>query len=421
MEFLVRAARSSPVTAALTAAALVVFLATDGRAAWGAGELWQLERAWGAVVPLGWTAVDDQQLSGPLDLWSGEWWRIPLSSLHHIGVVHLLVNLAVGWVLLPKLEVRWGPWRTGLFVVSAAFVTSVPEYLFEGYLQGVSGVLCAVFGALLVLRQSDPDLAEELPDEVVGGSLLLLAAMLITSWLEIMPVANLAHFSGLCYGWVTAWCCAQPQVATRGRRLFFLLGHALVVAAYLAVLHPVWIGRYHWNRAMSDDGTLRQDAQAAADVQRALELDPSLSALWRATSSTNGQEANRLGAWQRLVKALAANPTDRHCWADARRLWRRLAVSADREAAVRIVQQELGDAAESWLQEVRRIVTPPVLIAPGRPPEPPPHLRALVAPPTAPPAYEPPPAGWPWSPSGPREPRPFDPAHPDSAAEGRLM
>src|SRR5687768_5532447 len=63
------------------------------------------------------------ELSGPFDLWAGEWWRVPLGGLHHASWWHLgLVSLAflyLGGCLEPRLPKA----VYGLFLLGAIFVT----------------------------------------------------------------------------------------------------------------------------------------------------------------------------------------------------------------------------------------------------------------------------------------------------------
>jgi hypothetical protein len=71
----------APITTLSQMAMVGVFVATFGIADVTNRPLWELRRQWGSVESLSWVTADEQpprvlepNLSGPFDLWDGEWW-----------------------------------------------------------------------------------------------------------------------------------------------------------------------------------------------------------------------------------------------------------------------------------------------------------------------------------------------------------
>lgn len=419
-------ARQAPVTAATTIACCAIYLGTFGVASLSDQELWSLQRSTGAVVTLTWVLKDarvadvvDAQMYGYFDVWNGDWWRVPASAFHHVGLAHLLCNMLANVYQGRWLETRWGSWRYALFIGGASLVSMIPEYLLEQAVHGYSGVLCAIFGALAAQRRWDRWVADRVTPEFVVWALAALVAMIFTTALEILPVANLAHFAGLAYGWGTAELCCSPRRTLRLTRALFVAAHAALVVPYWLVVHPYWLGRYHWYLADSGRAGVTRPADER-EASAALQHDPSIAALWRQRAELDLQRSDRLSAWRNLLNGLRYCPSDGKSWSAARRVWRRLVVSDDADAARQIVQDVFGADAGVWLHELRRQAPPPVLIAPDRPAIPTQPLPVEVA--ERPPEWEPPPDDWHNEPlDAPATPRPFDPARPDSAAEGVLL
>lgn len=416
-----RLARRAPVTTCSWLLLVAVYLGTHGLAGDSATRLSQLRRTWGSVESLNWVIIDggrmevvDPELHGPFDLWDGQWWRVPLSVIHHVNLLHLLLNASFVVMFGPLLEQRWGAWRYGLFLGSSAMVSMPWELLLGLYGMGYSGVCCAIFGALLALRPRDPELQVRLPDESVAWMLAGLVGMVLLTWADILQIGNLAHFTGLAYGWV-----AGIATGVRARRIAIAACHVLLIVPYWFLVHPVWLGRYQWYLADMAQRSQRSREIDIDRMQRAVALDPRLARAWRILADDALRNGDVLLAWERLLRGLEHNPSDEAQWQAARKLWRRLVATSHQPDAMKMVQDRFGNAADRWLLELRRTIPPPVLIAPHRPPEPT-HVVAEAPPPQ--PEWEPPPAkGWSlrWRPpSDPPELNPFDP---HSAVEGETL
>lgn len=413
--------RRAPVTTLTSIILVMVFLATH-RPWLDAPPVHDLRRTWGAVEILTWVQTDgtryeyvNRDLSGPFDVWDGAWWRVPLSTLHHANLWHLLLNVSGLVVFGPWLEVRWGTGKYSVFLVASALVSLVPEYLLGHYALGFSGVCCAVFGSLWKLREQDPDLELQLTEEVVFWMIGGLIAMWALTVVNVVSIANGAHFAGLAYGYLTATISPRSWMA----RSAYLISHLLLIPAYGCIIHPVWNGKYHLYQA---DVYRLRDSQNSPDTKRlhwALQCDPQLTGVWRILAREKVRQGKLLDGWQLLLRGLKYNPSSEALWQDARRLWRRMAATDLRESALSICGELFGAESSVWLAEIRRVVPPPILIAPDRPVEPTSldvqrQEHTLLS-------WEPPPddrwGRWSEQPALP----PVDPADPRSAVEGELL
>jgi hypothetical protein len=291
----------------------------------------------------------------------------------------------------------------------------IPMYVIESYGHGYSGVICAILGALFVVRRSHPQSAAQISDGVVITSLVILVGMWVFTELGAIHVANLAHFTGLAYGWGVAKAVTMRWPVRWG----MVAAHALLVVPYWAVTHPVWNGRYHWYRAGVTPSGQIAPQEDPAELAEAVRCDPSLAGAWRLLAEEAERRDQPLEAWRLTLHGLRAGSTNARLWASARRQWRRFAVDPEREVAVTFVRELFGDDAEHLLGELRRLHPPPVLIAPDRPVGPAPEMLQAAAEPIA------------WQPTssetwrvltddGPRL-TDFDPADPRSAVEGERL
>lgn len=350
-----RLLREAPVTTGCVVVCVVLFLLTTGPLQTDAEHREALDRFGAVIDRMFIKPVDtrslfvERDLRGPIALWQGQFWRIPMCAFHHVDWFHLAANslsaLALGWLLEP----RWGTRRMLLFLVPAAILPMIPEFLAGNYVLGFSGVVAAMFGALCVLRETDKDLAEDFPIEAVylGGALLAMGV--IVSMLQLSPVANLAHMTGFFYGAIaasaiTGWPWGQ-RAALIGRFAFLMLAAA---ALYL-VSHPFWDGDYHWYLAMRTNDA----EQRYAELQRAASLKPQSLGIWRQLASEQLQRGEPMAAWKTLLVGLSHNPTDPQFLLHARRSWRAVIISPGRAEAERVLREVFGELAETWENQFR--------------------------------------------------------------------
>jgi len=410
----------APVTFCLLVLLAMVFAGTHGRAGDSRTDLVRLQRAWGAVTQLTWVESDAHravvrhpELHGPFDLWDGEWFRVPISALHHADFWHLFLNSLSVALLGRLLETAWGSWRYLAFLAGATLSTMLPESLLGHAVLGYSGVVCALFGALIVLRKTDPLVALQVSDGAVVVGLASLVGMWLLTELGLIHIANVTHFTGLAYGWGVA-TVARGGVLWRAG---LVAAHLLLVVPYWSVTHPVWVGRYHWYRAGLTTAGRIADREDSARLQQAVARDRSLGAVWLLLAQDAELRQQPLEAWRLALNGLSVQPTDVELWMYARRLWRQVAITPRRDDAIAMANELFGDQASSLLAELRRLRPPPVLIAPDQPIGRPAEIADAK-----PPAWQPQSEDVSrlWSRSR-QEPLRVDPLDPRSAVEGELL
>ncbi len=321
--------RESPVTTITLALCAVIFAYTHGGPLLGWGDTSALQRRSGAITAQVWVHNDGREIRviepeffGPIDLWKGQWWRIPICSFHHGDLIHILCNLSAVWFLSPWLERRFGALWMTLFILSASAISLLPEFLAGHEAIGYSGVICAIFGALWALRRNDRELQDDLTDATIQGGFGFLVLGVVLTALGIVSFANLAHFAGLGYGYLVG------RVATirPSRRELAVVGliaaHALVVPAWWLACHPFWNGRYHWFVADRQSDPAVKENQLA----QAVAWDRRLPGAWRGLSALQFQAGRPDQAWTTALRGMQANPSNAGLQEQARELWWRWAV-----------------------------------------------------------------------------------------------
>jgi rhomboid protease GluP len=350
-----RLIREAPVTLLCLTACGVLFLATSQPGQTEAEHREALNR-WGAVIERPFVKIVDQKtlhveqdLRGPIALWEGELWRIPLCAFHHVDFWHLFVNGLSAIYLGRLLESCWGSRRLLLFLPCSATIPILVEFLFGNDAFGFSGVIAAMFGVLCVLRYRREELQEVFPVEVVHLGGAMLAFGVLSTALDLVPVANLAHMTGFFYGALAgSVSTGLPWGAGMARLIRFAVILLAAVGLWF-VAHPLWNGSYHWYLAMrTDDPNLRY-----AELQHAVRLDPQAIGAWRRLAGEEWRRGEALAAWKTLLTGLSENPSNSQLLAAARRAWRKVVLSPGRPAAEQAIREVFGELASTWETQFR--------------------------------------------------------------------
>lgn len=315
--------------------------------------------------------VEYPEVDGFFELWQGQWWRLPISALHHVDLIHLLGNAFGLWILGGMLEPRLGRIRYAAFLAGGLIVSLIPEAAVEQPALGISGLVYAMFGLLLVLRTQDAWIYERFHPTLITLGFIWLFLCIPLTVLDVMPIANGGHLCGIVYGAVTGWICCVVMP----RRL--LAGWSMLVAVHLAIAAglatltaPIWNGRYWaWKAVTSNRPDLWQKA-----VQR----DPRMTTGWAAMIEARRTSGDPAGAWQAALQAIQSNPGSTSFDATIRNLFRHGFQSAEeRAAALDSLQAQFGDESSAW---IRRLRLPAITSIDGDPVEPLADLPPLDAP-----------------------------------------
>ncbi|MBC7816903.1 MAG: rhomboid family intramembrane serine protease, partial [Planctomycetaceae bacterium] len=289
------------------------------------------------------------EVSGPFDLWNGPWWRwvrIPTSAFHHANLLHLFCNVSTLWFLGPLMERRMRRAAYLGFWFFSATVPLVPEYYFGNYPIGLSGVACAMFGWCLIERQYDSALARRLDDRVVRSFWMFLFLFLGLSAIGWLPIANVAHFVGVGYGWLNARASRH-----RNGRMAWIAAHALLPLAIYGVLHPFWNARYHaflGRTAQNADGL----SAGVPHFREAVRRDPGLPKVWLSLAVEQASQGDHLSAWKLTIEGLQHNRSSEELAEFARTVWRFLP-EQDQEAGREVLRLAFVEDAPSWSKNLR--------------------------------------------------------------------
>jgi membrane associated rhomboid family serine protease len=183
-------------------------------------------------------AIPDFQTQ--LVLWSpavadGQWYRLITSAFLHYGVMHILFNMLVLYVMGPQLEQLFGRLRFGALYGVSAIGGSVLVYLLAPLntgTAGASGAIYGLFGATFVVaKRMNLDLRPVLA--VIG---LNVAFTLIVPLVSSQNISWQGHLGGLVTG---ALVTAAFLYAPRQRQ-------SLVQAGAVVALLAVFIGLILW-------------------------------------------------------------------------------------------------------------------------------------------------------------------------------
>ncbi len=134
--------------------------------------------------------TDFPDVNGMFKLWEGEWWRLTVSAFHHGNLIHLMMNMLAFWMFADLLEPKLGKLRYFVFCVAAATFSMLPEAALNQSAVGISGMIFAQFGLILVVRRHHEDIAGRLHPSLVP---ICFASIFICIPLTIfmdLPIAN---------------------------------------------------------------------------------------------------------------------------------------------------------------------------------------------------------------------------------------
>ncbi len=345
-----------PVTTAMVAVAIALWIAVE---IWstqlprGIGEARSHLGAVGSYLRLEMDVVEERlvpvpQTSGPYDVWQGEWWRVAISGFHHANLLHLIMNctglLFLGWLLEP----RMGRFRYLLFFVSATATSMLPEYLLGHDAIGLSGTAYALFGVLFILRERNDFIASFLTPAIVQFSFVWLFGCVVVTYLDLVGIANVAHFTGFIYGWIAGQVLYGRLSAWTGIRWAFVAAHLLLVPGFYYVMHPFWNGHYLWYLAFRE----AQPERKVELLERVVKSDPSLRRAWDQLGAAQWQAGKQQQAWRTVLEGLKRNRSNEHGMQLARLYWQTFAAKGEQEAARKIVQTVFGDGAADWQERL---------------------------------------------------------------------
>lgn len=338
---LVRRASRAPLTSLAVVACVGVWLGIS------AGEPLRDAQDWERWGVYAWPVVNE-----------GAWWGLLTSCFVHDALWHLAFNVYWLWVLGSRIEAALGAGRYGALSLVAGAASTLGEMLtHDGYGYGYSGIDYALFGFALAARERWPALRELLTPGVVvlWGAWFVLC--IVSTELDVLPMANTAHAVGFVVGLAWGWQSSGRQI--RG----VALGAAVLLALAIGVVWRPWSP--HWNYVEGFNAHRTGDFERAQRRYDALIRSGGDEAWARAVLAhlhyIRGDMAEHRSQLERaraLDPALAEWATEAAEHLEAMRNWAAQMCAPQREFLVRAVLAEAewryADARAAYREHVAR-------------------------------------------------------------------
>jgi membrane associated rhomboid family serine protease len=245
------------------------------------------------------------EVFGMFKLWEGEWWRIFVNPFYHASFGHLFFNTVALWILGGLLEPRLGSRQLIFFCGMSALICSIPESLIEVEAVGLSGIVYAMFGALLVLRSNDEELADRFGKWPITFGIVWLFLCIILTASGVVAIANGAHFAGLIFGIFFTVIQFEISKYSVGFSRFCMLVAILVTSGLVYLtMHPFWLGRYYAWRSTTIPEELYESAKTA------IEHDPELPSMWIRLAKEQAVKSQHVESLKILLRGIRANRTN---------------------------------------------------------------------------------------------------------------
>jgi rhomboid protease GluP len=243
------------------------------------------------------TAADVIRLGsnyGPQTL-DGQWWRLFTSMFLHLGLPHLLFNMAALVSLGPLAERLFGSGRFLLLYLFAGLCGSVSSLLWNPNVNsaGASGAIFGVLGGLLAFMVNPKTKIPASVSVAQRNSALVFVAYNLLNGVTHAGIDNACHIGGLVSGFAVGWLLARPLESEARHEDWsgLLTGVCLSAAALLALSWPL----AHPSPEQLVRRQLRKSLMPfAADEAKAMTLTAKLDKLRRNGTITDEQWAERV-------------------------------------------------------------------------------------------------------------------------------
>jgi membrane associated rhomboid family serine protease len=205
-----------------------------------------------------------------IDIWEGAYWAYLTSCFVHGDFLHLYFNLYWLFILGRPFEREYGFAKSVLFFVYMAVVTSGLQFLLtEDTGVGLSGVIYGFFAFMWAVKSLHKSFDQLITSRLAGLFLTWLIACFVLSLVGVWDVGNIAHLTGLIFGWL-----AGRALVMKKQKRIFLVG--TVCAAAGAITPLFWMpGSIDWINFKAYQADVREDYPAAEKwYSKSIEMDP---------------------------------------------------------------------------------------------------------------------------------------------------
>ena len=176
-----------------------------------------------------WAKVDISPIEANPMIGRGEVWRLLTATLPHADFFHLLFNAYWVWTFGSLIELSFGHLATlGIFALIASGSMAAEWAVLRGGV-GLSGVGYGLLGLIYILEQRDRRFADAVDRQTVIIFAAWFVLCIVTTYMGIFPVANIAHGAG----WLLGILLGLAISETSARRIWATVGLAAVQILFL--------------------------------------------------------------------------------------------------------------------------------------------------------------------------------------------
>jgi hypothetical protein len=110
------------------------------------------------------------------------------------------------------------------------------------------------------------------------------------------------------------------------------------------VIHPFWIGRYHWYLANFAEGYQKREIH----LERSLQRDPGLGRPWTDLAAIQASRGETQRAWRTILQGLYHNRSYEKGVGLARSIWQSFHTEADKELASDVLSEIFAEETAKW-------------------------------------------------------------------------
>lgn len=259
-----------------------------------------------------WCKVNVSPLFATAMIRRGELWRLLTCILPHGDILHLAFNIYWFWIFGTAVEQVYGHLKTAALIVLFALGSGSLEFAFALGGIGLSGVVYGLFGLLWVLSPRD----DRFHDVVDGRTVQLFVGWflfcIVTTLLNIFPVANIAHGVGALIGILTGSALIWPYrrklaVASIGAILCFGLWGSTLGRPRINLSRKAGYEEGRWGYDALEQGRNKEAARWLGD---AVIYQPKLAVYWFDLGIAHERLGNKTAAQSAYQRAHQLEPDD---------------------------------------------------------------------------------------------------------------
>ena len=242
----------------------------------------------------------------------GELWRLLTDILPHGDVFHLAFNIYWLWIFGTVIERVFGHSKTIALIALLAIGSSSLEFAFAQGGIGLSGVVYGLFGFLWFLTPRDDRFRDVVDPRTTRLFVGWFFFCVLTTAMNVFPVANIAHAAGALVGVLTA---AGVVLAQRRALIAVSIGVILCFGVWGSTYGRPKVNLsskegYEEGRWGYDALAANRDQEAARWLKDAVVYQPKLAVYWYDLGIAYDRLGNKASAHAAYQRAHQLEPTD---------------------------------------------------------------------------------------------------------------